>query len=92
MAFVTAHLPEGITQRGLSRQQAATYLGVSTDVLRQLDARGDVVRIPLPGRTVRYDRAALDRWLDRASGLDAAPPPAASTMAPAKKAWLEAIG
>lgn len=87
-----ACLPDNIPQRGLSRQQAAAYLGVSLDILRQLTERGDIARVPLPGRTVRYDRAALDRWLDRASGLDAPPPPAASTMTPAKKAWLEAIG
>jgi excisionase family DNA binding protein len=90
MAFITAHLPEGITQRGLSRQQAAAYLGVSTDVLRQLDARGDVARMPLPGRTVRYDRAALDRWLDRASGLDSTPSSAAAMMSETQK-WLETI-
>lgn len=87
-----ACLPDNIPQRGLSRQQAAAYLGVSLDILRQLTERGDIARVPLPGRTVRYDRAALDRWLDRASGLDAAPPTAAPTMTPAKKAWLEAIG
>jgi excisionase family DNA binding protein len=86
-----ACLPDNIPQRGLSRQQAAAYLGVSLDILRQLSERGDIARVP-PGRTVRYDRAALDRWLDRASGLDAAPPTAAPTMTPAKKAWLEAIG
>jgi excisionase family DNA binding protein len=90
MAFITAHLPEGITQRGLSRQQAAAYLGVSLDILRQLTERGDIARVPLPGRTVRYDRAALDRWLDRASGLDAAPPTAAAMTSETQK-WLEAI-
>lgn len=89
---MTTLLPDGVTPRGFTRQQAAEYLGISIDILRQLTDRGDIARVPLPGRCVRYDRAALDRWLDRASGLDAAPPPAAPTMTPAKRAWLEAIG
>lgn len=85
-------LPEGITQRGLSREQAAAYLGISTETLRQLTDRGDVAKMPLPGRRVVYDRAALDRWLDRASNLDAGTTAAGSVPQPAKKAWLEAIG
>lgn len=84
-------LPDGVTQRGLTRQQAASYLGISVDILRQMTERGDIVRVPLPGRRVVYDRAALDRWLDRASGMDAAAP-VATAPTPAKRAWLEAIG
>ena len=46
-------------QRGLTRQQAAQYLGIGTTLLTEIG--------PLPikiGRRCVYDRLDLDRWLD----------------------------
>lgn len=59
-----------ITPRLLTAAQAATYLGYrSTEILRRLPVRPlrlsstDVERAP------RWDRNALDRWLDGLSDL-----------------------
>ena len=56
-----AALPPGLVPRGLSREEAAAYIGVSPGKLDQLVADG---RMPPPkaidGRRV-WDRLALDR-------------------------------
>jgi len=61
----TAALPEGLIPRLLSRQAAAAYCGVSPGVFE--------ANVPVPpvrvGHQKRWDRAALDAWLDRQSGL-----------------------
>lgn len=54
-------MPPGLAPRGLSREEAATYIGVSPGKLDQMVADG---RMPAPkridGRRV-WDRLALDR-------------------------------
>jgi hypothetical protein len=55
-------------KRGLTKQEAADYCGCKT--LAAFDrwrAKG-IVPDPIPG-TNRWDRKALDRALDRASGI-----------------------
>lgn len=61
-------LPIGITPRGLTREQAAEYCGCES--LNAFDAwvRKRIVPGPIPG-THRWDRKAIDRALDRRSGL-----------------------
>lgn len=57
-----------ILARGMSKQQAAEYCGCETlAAFDQWRAKG-IVPGPIPG-TTRWDRKALDRALDRASGL-----------------------
>jgi hypothetical protein len=56
--------------RLLDAESAATYLGVSTWTVRDLEAAGHLprVRFPLPGgkdlRKLLYDRADLDRLIE----------------------------
>ncbi|MBX9934421.1 MAG: hypothetical protein K2Y56_23390 [Methylobacterium sp.] len=67
-------LPIGLVPRGLTREQAAEYCGCETvDAFDNWRRRG-IVPGPIPG-TQRWDRKAIDRALDRRSGLfnDAAP-------------------
>ena len=54
-------ITEEIQPAGLTRAQAARYLGVSE---RQL-ARYQVPCVRLPGRLVRYRTQDLDKFLDR---------------------------
>jgi hypothetical protein len=60
-----------VTPRLLGAESAAAYLGVSTWVVRDLEAAGHLsrVRLPLPGgkdlRKLLYDRADLDRLIER---------------------------
>ena len=61
-------LPLGMIPRGLTREQAAAYCGCeTTDAFDGWVKRG-IVPGPIPG-THRYDRRAIDRALDRRSGL-----------------------
>ena len=53
--------------RGLSRGDAAAYLGLSVEGFDQW-VRKNIVPGPLPG-TQRWDRRAIDVALDRASGI-----------------------
>jgi len=59
-------LPPGITPRLLTADQAAAYCGVGRE---NFEARVGVVPLKLFGNRVLYDRIALDRWLDRQSGI-----------------------
>jgi predicted DNA-binding transcriptional regulator AlpA len=62
-------LPTNVPPRGLSREQAAAFCGIATDLFDRLVKDGTLPRgIKLRGRTV-WDRAALDRAFDRLSGL-----------------------
>lgn len=81
-----------IQPRGLSREDAARYVGISTDKLDQLGRAGVIPRVCI-GRRVVYDRAALDRWLDRQSGLATAPAPleAPHAVHPSTQEWLKKI-
>lgn len=68
-----------IQPRGLSKEEAATYAGCKT--LAAFDdwvVRG-IIPGPIPG-THRWDRKAIDSYLDRASGLK-------TTMGTALEDW-----
>ena len=54
--------------RGLTREAAAAYCGLTPEGFDQWVKRG-LVPGPIPG-TQRWDRKAIDAALDRASGLD----------------------
>lgn len=54
-----------ITPAALSREDAATYLGVSTDSLDRLRSRGEIAAFTV-GRLVRYRLAELNAYMDRA--------------------------
>lgn len=55
----------------LTAEQAAQYLGYeTTGVLANIPVQPvQMVRPGLPGSQPKYDRYALDAWLDRLSGL-----------------------
>jgi len=56
-------------KRGLTKQEAATYCGCNTLAAFDRWRQKGIVRIdPMPGTNV-YDRKALDRALDAASGI-----------------------
>lgn len=64
-------LPAGVVPRLLTRDQAATYMGMSANSFEREVEAG---RFPGPVKLSRvrlrlWDRAALDRTLDRASGI-----------------------
>lgn len=61
-------LPAGLPPRGLSREQAAAYCGCDTLTAFDDWVRRGIVPKPIPG-TTRWDRKAIDRALDRRSGL-----------------------
>lgn len=66
-------LPSNIPPRGLAREQAAAYVGLSPNSFDLAVAEG---RLPQPIRFNRravWDRLALDRALDIMSGLAAEP-------------------
>jgi hypothetical protein len=58
----------GIAPRGLTRDDAAAYCGLSPEGFDEWVKRG-IVPGPIPG-TQRWDRKAIDVALDRASGLE----------------------
>ena len=61
------HLVFSVPPRGLSREDAAAYCGLSAYGFDQWVRRA-IVPGPIPG-TQRWDRKAIDLALDRASGL-----------------------
>lgn len=61
-----------MTPRGLTRENAASYCGLSLSGFDAWVAEGRVPG-PIPG-TRRWDRKAIDLALDRASGLESASP------------------
>jgi hypothetical protein len=67
-------LPIGLFPRGLTREQAAEYCGCETVEAFDGWVRRGIVPAAIKG-THRWDRRAIDRALDRRSGLvaDAAP-------------------
>jgi hypothetical protein len=60
-------MPEPISPRALSRDEAAAYCGLSPAGFDEWVKRG-IVPGPIPG-TQRWDRKAIDLALDRASGI-----------------------
>lgn len=67
-------LPIGLVPRGLTREQAAEYCGCESVEAFDGWRRRGIVPGPIAG-TARWDRKAIDRALDRRSGLvdDATP-------------------
>ena len=61
--YDTAELPPGLSPRLLSREQAAAYCGVSPTHFTE--TIGTEVRPVRVRSAVRWDRVALDRWIDR---------------------------
>lgn len=57
--------PNGLPPRLLSQHEAATYLGISYWMLRDLTFRGEVPHVKI-GRRILVDRLDLDAYLDRA--------------------------
>lgn len=54
--------------RGLTKQEAAAYCGCLTEGTFDDWIQKGIVPGPIPG-TTRWDRKAIDVWLDRASGI-----------------------
>ncbi len=61
-------LPLGLVPRGLTREQAAEYCGCESLQAFEDWVRRGIVPGPMAG-TRRWDRKAIDRALDRRSGL-----------------------
>jgi hypothetical protein len=57
-----------ITPRGLTKEEAAAYCGCETERAFDDWVKRGVVPGAIPG-THRWDRKAIDLWLDRLSGL-----------------------
>ncbi|MDV2987654.1 UNVERIFIED_CONTAM: hypothetical protein Q9R58_25440 [Methylobacteriaceae bacterium AG10] len=62
------HLPLGMLPRGLTKAQAAAYCGCETLAAFDEWVRKEIVPKAMLG-TNRWDRKAIDRALDRRSGL-----------------------
>lgn len=61
-------LPIGLVPRGLTREQAAEYCGCESMASFDDWVRRGIIPRAMPG-TTRWDRKAIDRALDRRSGL-----------------------
>lgn len=61
-------LPNGITPRLLTAEQAAAYCNVGRE---NFEARVGVPPLRVFGNRVLYDIRALDLWLDQQSGIAA---------------------
>jgi hypothetical protein len=74
-----------VTPRLMTRSEAAAYCGLSPEAFSQWVGSG---RVPhaLPG-TKRWDRVAIDRAIDRASGILPADAAAAAAPASAFDEW-----
>jgi hypothetical protein len=57
-------LPINVPKRGLSRDEAAEYCGVSVNTLGRHGPTPTKI-----GDRIIYDRRVLDRWLDELAGL-----------------------
>jgi hypothetical protein len=80
-------LPVNVPKRGLSKDEAAEYCGVSVNTL----TRHGPTAAKIGDRTI-YDRRVLDRWLDELAGFMSA---SSSEIGPLidtpEQALLEAI-
>lgn len=64
-----ARLPPNIAPRGLSREEAAAYVGLSPSAFADQVAARALPQAIKWGRRAVWDRRALDVALDRLSGL-----------------------
>lgn len=72
--------------RGMSKQEAAEYCGCRTLAAFDRWRRSRIIEIePIPGTNV-FDRVAVDRALNRASGVTDAP---AAELSPYQRAKAE---
>jgi len=84
----------GFAPRLLTAEQAAAYLGYeTTGLLANIPVKPVQMVEKGPGCQPKWDRAALDAWLDRLSGLSVAAAPEGSgetdTAEAAFAAWRE---
>lgn len=64
-----------ILPRMLNAEQAAAYLGyATTGLLDNIPVKPVKMANDGPGSQPKWDRCALDAWLDRLSGLSVPPP------------------
>jgi hypothetical protein len=59
-------LPAGLTPRLLTAEQAAAYCSVGRE---NFEARVGVPPLRVFGNRKLWDRVAIDRWLDKLSGI-----------------------
>lgn len=64
---VAQRLKEKEGPRLLTPAEAARYLGRSARWLREASARGVIKPVEIEGARPRYDRKALDQWIDERS-------------------------
>lgn len=79
-------LPLNVPKRGLSRDEAAEYCGVSANTL----ARHGPTPTKIGDRII-YDRRVLDRWLDELAGLMSGSRGLGPLLDTPEEALLEAI-
>jgi hypothetical protein len=68
MAMKERRLPSGMTPRLLSKEAAAAYCGMSSEMFDGTIGK-DVPPIDLQRRRNLWDIKALDRWIDQQSGF-----------------------
>jgi hypothetical protein len=78
-------LPLNLPKRGLSKDEAAEYCGVSVNTLGRHGPTPTKI-----GDRIVYDRRVLDRWLDELAGLSAVALSQSSAETP-EETLLEAI-
>jgi hypothetical protein len=80
-------LPINVPKRGLSKEEAAEYCGVSANTL----ARHGPQPTKITKRKIVYDRRVLDRWLDELAGLPSPELNGAGMQPTPEEELLEAI-
>ena len=79
-------LPINVPKRGLSKEEAAEYCGVSVNTLGRHGPTPTKI-----GDRIIYDRRVLDRWLDELAGLISGSSGPGLTVDTSEEALLEAI-
>lgn len=77
-----------MTQRGLTRTEAANYVGLSPRSFDDARKAGRYPNATLPGH--RFDRMLLDRAMDRMSGIPTAQPTGTESADDQFAAWAQA--
>lgn len=81
-----------IQPAALSRDEAATYLGISTDTLDRLRADGRISAFKAGRRLVRFTRAELEAFMEReclalsTASSKSQPPPSGTSSGPKRDA------